>query len=105
MTIFGVVLTIDKTNSKEMIAGSHIMEFYTHECEEPVPPELLNVVPDKPQAYDLFQNYQLDFSNKSKDSNILSKTNNVTHKEGIDLLSQKNSGPLLKSTWSTIHCL
>ena len=61
-----------------------------HEFEEFVSLELLNVVLNKPQVYGSAQNYQLDSSNKSKDSNILLKTNNVTHTKGIDLLSQKN---------------
>ena len=83
-------VSIDTANSKEVMAGSHITELHTHKFEEPVPPELLNVVRNEPQAYDLAQNYQLDCSNKSKDSNILSKTNNVTHTKGINLLSQDN---------------
>ena len=45
-----------------MIAGSHITELHTHEYEEPLPPELLNVVPNEPQTYDSAQNYQLDSS-------------------------------------------
>ena len=38
----------------------------------------------------MVQKCQLDPSNKSKDSNALSKTNNVTHAKDIDLLSQEN---------------
>ena len=70
-------VSITTRNIKEMITGSHIMELHTHDCEEPVPPELLNTVINKSQAYNSAQNYQLDSLIKSKDSNILSKTNNV----------------------------
>ena len=48
------------------------------------------MAPNKPQTYDLLQNYQLDSPNKFKDLNILPKTNNVTHATGTDLLSQEN---------------
>ena len=82
-------MSIDTANSKEMMVGSHIKELHTHKCENLVPSEFLNVVPNEPQAYILVQNHQLDFSNKSKDSNILSKTNNLTHTRGIDLSSQE----------------
>ena len=77
-------------NDKEMILGSHITDLHMHKCEELVSPELLNVVSNEPQAYDLAQNYQLDSSNKSKDSNISLKTNNVPHTKGIDFSSQEN---------------
>ena len=83
-------MPIDTSNSKEIMAGSHITKLHTHKCEEPVPPELLNEVPNVSQACDLAQNYQLDSSNKSKDLNILSKTNNVTPTKGIGLFSQEN---------------
>ena len=73
-----------------MTAGSHITELHMHICGDPVPPELLKVVPNEPQTFDLAQNYQLDSLNKSKDSNILSQTNNVARTKGIDLLSQEN---------------
>ena len=78
-------VSIDTTNSKEMMTGSHITELYTHKCKEPVPPKLLNEVPKVPQAYDSTQKYQLDSSNKSKDLTILPKTSNVTHTKGIYL--------------------
>ena len=78
-------VSIDTVNSKTMMTGSHITELHTHKCEEPVPPKLLNVVPNEPQTYDLAQNYQLNSSNKSKDSNILSKTNNVTHIQNVSI--------------------
>ena len=83
-------VSIGTTNSDEIMAESHITELHTHKCEEPVPPELLNVIPNEPQAYDLAQNYHLNFSNKFKDLNILSKTNNVTHTKVINLSSQEN---------------
>ena len=83
-------MSIDIENSKEMMAGSHITELHTQECEEPIPPKLLNVVSNEPQTYDLAQNYQLNSSNEFKDKNILSKTNNVTHTKGIDLFSQED---------------
>ena len=73
-----------------MMVGSHITELHTLKYEEHVPLELLNVVPNEPQTYDLTQDYQLDSSNKSKDLNILLKTNNVKYTKGIDLLSQEN---------------
>ena len=44
----------------------------------------------KTEICDAVQKCQLDPSDKSKDSNILSKTNNVTHVNGMDLLSQEN---------------
>ena len=80
-------VSIDTTNSKEMMAGSHISELHTNEYEEPVPPELLNKVPNVPEVCDAVQKCQLDPSDKSKDLNMLSKINNVTHVNGIDLLS------------------
>ena len=83
-------VSIDTINSGEMMARSHITELHTHKCEEFVPPELLNMVPNEPQAYDLAQNYQLDSLNESKDLTILLKTNNVPHTKGIDFSSQEN---------------
>ena len=83
-------VSVDTTNSKEMMAGSNITELHTHRYKEPVPPELLNKVPNVPQVCDLAQKYQLDPSDKSKDSNMLLKTNNVTHAKDIDLSSQEN---------------
>ena len=76
--------------TKNMMTESHIMEQRTYKYQEPAPPELLNVVTKKPQTYNLAQNYQLDSWNKFKDLNILSKTNNVTHTNSTDLLSQEN---------------
>ena len=49
------------------MAGSYITKLHTHKYEESVPPELLNEIPNLPQAYDLAQKYQLDSSDKSKD--------------------------------------
>ena len=83
-------VSIDTTNSEEMMAGSHITELHTHKYEEPVPPELLNKVPNVPEVCDLAHKCQLDPSDKSKDSNMLSKTNNVTHAKDINLLSQED---------------
>ena len=40
--------------------------------------------------YDAIQKYQLDPLDKFKDSNLLSKTNKVTHANGINLSSQEN---------------
>ena len=83
-------ISIDTTNSKEMMTGSHITELHTHKYEKPVPPELLNKVPNVPQVYHLAQKCQLDPLNKSKNSNMLSKTNNVTHTKDINISSQEN---------------
>ena len=76
---------IDTTNSKEMMAGSHITKLHTHKYKEPVPPELLNKVLNIPYMCDADQKCQFDPLNKSKDSNMLSKTNNVTYTNGINL--------------------
>lgn len=78
-------VSIDTTKSKD-----HITELRTHEYKEIVPLELLNEVLNVPQACDSVKKYQLDSSDKSKDPNILSKTNNATHAKGIDLLSEEN---------------
>ena len=43
---------IDTANSKDTMMGSHITEQHTQRDEGPVPPELLNVAPNKPQIYD-----------------------------------------------------
>ena len=67
-------VSIDTTNSKEMMAGSHMTELYTHKYEESVPPKSLSKVPIVSQVYDLAQKYQLDPSDKSKDSNRLWKS-------------------------------
>ena len=50
-------VSIDTVNSKEIMAGSNITEQHTHAHQGPIPPEPLNVTPNKPQAYDLHQNY------------------------------------------------
>ena len=68
-----------------MMAGSHITELHTHKYKEPAPLELLNKVLNVSQVCDLAQKCQLDPLDKSKDSNMLSKTNNVTHTTDIDL--------------------
>ena len=97
-------MSIDTENSKEMMTGSLITELHTHKCEELAPPELLNVVPNEPQAYNSAQNYQLDSLNKSKDSNILSKTNNTAHTKGIDILSQENQDYYNQNDQQFIAC-
>ena len=43
-------VSIDTANSEEMMAGSHITKFHTHEYEEPVTTELLNKVLNAPGA-------------------------------------------------------
>ena len=78
-------VSIDTANSEEMMAGSHITELHTHKHNEPVSPKLLNQVTNVPEVYDMVQKCQLDPSDKSKDLNMLSKTNNVTHAKDIDL--------------------
>ena len=62
------------------------------------------MVPNEPQSYDLAQNYLLDSLNKSKDSNILSKTNNVTHTKGINLLSQEHQDYYNQGVQQFIAC-
>ena len=85
-------VSIDTANSEEMMAGSHITDLHTHthKYEGSLSLELLNKVPNVPQARDLAQKYHLHSSDKSKHSNILSTTNNTTHAKGIDLLNQEN---------------
>ena len=83
-------MSIDITNSEKMMVGNNTTELYTHKYKESVPPELLSKVPNISQVYDSAQKCQLDQSNKSKDSDMLSKTNNTTHTKEIDLLSQEN---------------
>ena len=68
---------------------SHITELHTHIYEKPVPPELLNKIPNVPEVCDAVQRCQLDPLDKSKGSNMLSKTSNMTHANGIDHLSQE----------------
>ena len=86
-------MSIDTANNNKIMAESHITEQHTLEYQKPVPLELLSMTPNKPQAYDLPQNYQLDSPNKFKDLNILSKTdnvaNNVTNTPASDVLSQE----------------
>ena len=53
-------VSIDTANSKKIMVDSHITEQYTYKYQEPVPPEYLNVTPNKPQAQDLLHNYQLE---------------------------------------------
>ena len=72
------------------MTGSHIIEFHTHKHKEPVIAKLLNKVLNVPYVCDAVQICQLDPSNKSKNSNMLSKTSNVTHTNDSNLLSQEN---------------
>ena len=87
-------VSIDTVYSKEIIAGTHITEHLTFESQGPVPPELLSMTPNEPQAYDLSQNYQLDSLKFFEVSTILSKTdhvtNNVTNTPATNILSQEN---------------
>ena len=83
-------VSIDTMNSKEMMAGSNITKLHTHKYEESVPPELLNKVPNVPQSYDPAQKYQVYSSDKSNNSNMLSKTNNATDTKYINFSSQEN---------------
>ena len=48
-------MSTDRKNSKEMMAGSHVIELHTHTNEYPVPPELLNKVPNVPEVCDSAQ--------------------------------------------------
>ena len=48
-------VSIDTTNSKEMMAGNHITELHTHKYEEPIPLKLLYKVPNLSQVCDLAQ--------------------------------------------------
>ena len=70
---------IDTANSEEIMTGSHITKFHTHKHAEPVTTELLNKISNVPIVYDAVQKCQLNPSNKSKNSNMLSKTSNMTH--------------------------
>ena len=83
-------VSIDTANSKEIMTGSHITELHTHTHEDLVPLDSLNKVSNIPEVCDAVQKCRLDPLDKSKDSNMLSKPNNVTHSNGIDLLSQNN---------------
>ena len=82
-------VSIDTTNSKEMMAGSHITDLHTYKYDESVPPGLLNKVPNVQQVCDPDQKYQLHSLDKYEDSEMLLKTNNTIHAKGIDILSQK----------------
>ena len=72
------------------MVGSHITKLQTHKHKEPVPTELLNKISNVPEVCDAVQKCQLDPSDKSKNSNMLSKTSNVTHTNDINLSSQEN---------------
>ena len=83
-------VSITTTNNEEMMVGSHITKSHRHKYKESVTPELLSKVPNISQVCDLAQKCHLDPLDKSKDSNMLSKTKNAIHTKDIDLLSQKN---------------
>ena len=85
-------VSIDTTNSEEMMAGSHIIELHTHthKYKESVPPELLSKAPNISQVCDSAQKCQLDPLKKYKDSNMILKISNTTHTKDIDFLSQEN---------------
>ena len=83
-------MSINTTNSKEMMMESHITEFYTHKHKEPVTTELLNKVSNVPEVCDAVQKCQLDHLDKSKNSNVISQTSNMTNTNDINLLSQEN---------------
>ena len=83
-------VSIDTTNSEETMMGSHITESHTHDYKELVLPELLSKVPNVSQLCESTQKCQVDPLDKSKDSSMLSKTNNTTHAKGINHLSQEN---------------
>ena len=77
-------VSIDTTNSEKMMAGSHITELHTHKYKNLVPPELLIKVQNVSHVCDSAQKYQLDPRDKSKDLNMLSKTNNAKHVKDIN---------------------
>ena len=87
-------VSIYTANREEIMTGSHITEQHTLEYQGPVPPELLNITPNKPPAYDSPRNNQLDSPNNFKDLDILSKTDNITNNvlniPAIDVLNQEN---------------
>ena len=86
--------SIDTTNSKQIMTGSHITEQHTFEFRGYVQPELLNMTPYEPQVCDLPRNYELDSLDNFKDLNILSKTDNdtdnVTNTPDTNVLNQKD---------------
>ena len=69
---------------------SYITELHTRKHKKQVPPELLNKVLNVPEVCDAVQKCQLDSLDKSKDLNMLSKTNNVTNANDINLFCQEN---------------
>ena len=93
-------VSIDTTNSKEMMTGSHITKQQTCEYQGPNRPELLNKVSNVPEMCNAVQKCQLYPLDKPKDSNMLSKTNNVTYVNGIDLLE----GIFCKSYLQSANC-
>ena len=87
-------VTMDIANSKEIMTESQITEQHTLKYQGSIQPELLDMTPYKPQAYDSPQNYQLDSPNNLKDLKILSKsdnvTNNIMNTPATDVLHQEN---------------
>ena len=88
------------------MASGQVTKQHTFKFRGSVQPELLNMIPYKPQAYDLPQDYQLDTQNKFKDQDILLKTNNVIdnviNTPNTDILNQ-NKSRMLQPTGSTIY--
>ena len=87
-----------------MMTRSYITDLHTHKYEESFLPDVLNKVPNVPQACDSAKKYQLHSLNKSKDSNMLSKTNNTTHAKGINLSSQENQDDYNQHNQQFITC-
>ena len=87
-------VSIDIANSEEVMTGSCITEQRIFKFQGSVQPELLNMTPYKPHAYDLPQSYELDSLDNSKDLNILSKPKNVTNKvantSATNILNKEN---------------
>ena len=64
-------VSVNTANSKEVMAGSHIMEQHTVKFRGSIQPEILNVTLYKPRKDDLSWNYDLDFLDNFNDWNIL----------------------------------
>ena len=62
---------IATANSKEVMAGSHIMEQHTFKFHGSVQPELLNMTSYKPHVDDSFWDYNLVFLDNFNKWNIL----------------------------------
>ena len=83
-------VSIDTSNNKKVIAGSHITEQHTFKFQGSVKLELLNMIPYKPHSCDSPQNYELD----SLDNFILLKVNdatiNIANTPATNILNQEN---------------